>query len=195
MDFQDKLVNGPIPGENYTTDTKNFPWHRPPQYTHPDDAIEYAIKWILDDERSDGYMTMLEIGWSIVDVTQMFIMNGVGKGLWTFDMGLIIAGPVSHLLVIMARGYDIDFDLGIKKEDTAKTANLFKQMSKDNEAIVSALNQVLDPEDNDDDEEIEGGEDQQTQPSPEPTPEAAQAPQTGLGGAPAPSGAPEQGMM
>lgn len=112
-----KLLNGPIPGENYTTDTKNFPWHRPPQFTNLDEAIEHCIENIFDDERSDGLITMLQIGMSIMDVTQLILMGGIGKGLWSTDFAILMAGPVSNVLVLMARGYDIDFDLGIEAED------------------------------------------------------------------------------
>ena len=34
--------DGPIPGENFTSETKNYPWHRPPEITDYDEALEFA---------------------------------------------------------------------------------------------------------------------------------------------------------
>lgn len=197
MDISQKLLNGPIPGENYTTDTRNFPWHRPPQFTNMDDAIEYSIKYILDEERSDGYITLLEVGWSIVDITQMFIMGGIGRGLWTFDFGLLMAGPISHLFVIMARGAEIKYELGIKNPNKLPSAKLFKEMAKDNSDVVEALNKVLEPEE----EEAAGTPEAEGQEQPAPAGEqpATQPPSTGLGGMPQPTAGapsdPQQGVM
>lgn len=185
-DFNDKLMDGPIPGENYTTDTKNFPWHRPPQFTNLDDAVEYSIKWIMDEERADNYILMLQVGWTIVDMAQMFIMNGVGRGLWTFDMGLLMTGPIGHILIIMARGAEIDYELGTETGEKMPSLEYFRALARENPEIVDAMNEVLDPddlgEDNEEPDEQAGGE-----PTP-PEDVATQPPTTGLGGmAPAPS--------
>lgn len=132
MELSSKLLNGPIPGENYTTDTKNFPWHRPPQFTNLDEAIEHCIEHIFDDEKSDSFITMLQIGFSIMDVTQMLLISGVGKGLWSVDFAILMAGPVSNVFVLMARGYEIDFDLGIDPEDsTISSMPAFFNASRD----------------------------------------------------------------
>lgn len=191
-DLSEKLMNGPIPGENYTADTKNFPWHRPPQFTNTDDAIEYSVRYILDEERSDSYVTMIDVGWSVVDIAQMFVMDGVGKGLWTLDFGLLIAGPIAHLLVIMCRGDDVDFDLGIENPEKSPSAEYFKARARLNPDIVDALGKVLNPIDEDAtpesaslDREGNPNDPAQAAAGGEPTPPedvATQPPSTGLGG-------------
>ena len=35
-DFNPAQPSGPIPGENFTSDERNYPWHRPPEYTDTD---------------------------------------------------------------------------------------------------------------------------------------------------------------
>lgn len=115
-------INGPIPGANFTANTKNFPWHRPPQYTNMDDAVEAVMTRIFDDEYSSGFLTMLESGFTITQVTDLLVTSGIGKGMWTPDFAILLAGPVSHLLVIMAKGYDIDYDMGYEKNDRPITS-------------------------------------------------------------------------
>jgi hypothetical protein len=87
--------DGPIPGENFTSDTKNYPWHRPPQHTELDDAIEDAYKTLLEKNASVSVITLLELGVSAAQIADMFCTSGIGKGKWTVDYaslkGLIVA--------------------------------------------------------------------------------------------------------
>lgn len=139
MDFASKIMNGPIPGENFTTDTRNFPWHRPPQYTKLDDAIEACIKDMLDDEKSSSFLLQLQIGFSVVDVTQMIIMSGISEGKWTFDFGLLMAGPIAHVVVLMARGEDIPFELGTELETFPASKVLFDEIGKMNPQVTQSM--------------------------------------------------------
>jgi hypothetical protein len=105
--------DGPIPGENYTSDTKNYAWHRPPEFDDLDKAIDYIGKKLTKPEAAVGLLTMIEAGLPITDLTQTFIMSGIGDGKWTLDFGLLLAGPVAHIMQIMAKSYGIKFNLGL----------------------------------------------------------------------------------
>lgn len=104
---------GPIPGENYTSDTKNYPWHRPPEFTDLDEAIEASFKKLTGEEESISLLTMVEMGIDIATLTDMFVTAGIGAGKWTPDFAIILAGPVSHIIYLMAKGYGLDCDLGL----------------------------------------------------------------------------------
>ena len=60
-----------------------------------------------------GLLTMIEAGLPITDLAQTFIMSGIGNGKWTLDFGLLLAGPVAHIMVIMAKSYGIKYELGL----------------------------------------------------------------------------------
>ena len=111
-----KKFDGPIPGENYTSDTKNYPWHRPPEYDDLDKAIEYIGKRLTNQEYAVGVLTMLEAGIPIVDLTQMFLMSGVGACKWTLDFALLLAGPTAHIIQIIAKGYGLKPNMGFKMD-------------------------------------------------------------------------------
>lgn len=135
------VVQGPIPGENFTSDRKNYPWHRPPQHTDLDTAIEDVYKRLMGDEEvSTGVLTMIEMGTDISTVTDMIVHQGIGAGKWTPDFALLLAGPVAHIIYLMAKGYGLDPQLGWEPKRTVPTVGFFKQMKKINEASVrSAL--------------------------------------------------------
>ena len=144
-----RFFDAPIPGENYTTDTKNFPWHRPPEYTLPDDAIQWSIERLLDDEYSMDYMTMLEMGFTVSDVARMFCMAGIMNGKWSVDIALLIAGPIAHILRIMARGYEIDYEMGYEKAPSPSFKTL-KALAEagDNNTTEELAEDMLQQEDN-----------------------------------------------
>jgi hypothetical protein len=133
--------SGPIPGENYTSDTRNYPWHRPPEFTDLDKAIDMIAKRLLSEE-GHGAVVMMKAGMDIATITEMFLMSGIGAGKWTVDFALLLAGPVSHILCLMAEAYDIDYDLGIEDKRPKQTAAFLKEIQKDEEAKKLVLKQI-----------------------------------------------------
>ena len=109
------IIDGPIPGENYTSDTKNYPWHRPPEITDFNEAIDFSIKSLTDPEYGYPFMSILEAGYSISTATDIFVTQGVMDGKWTPDFALLIAGPVARTLDIMAKAYGIDAEMGAER--------------------------------------------------------------------------------
>lgn len=134
--------DGPIPGENFTSDTKNYPWHRPPEHTDLDKAIDDIAKKLLDEDSMVGILTMLENGVTIVDLTDMFLTSGIGAGKWTVDFALLLAGPTSHILYLMAKAYGIDCDLGIENKQKPMTKAFFDGFKIDEKKAAKVADQV-----------------------------------------------------
>jgi len=128
--MKDRLMDGPIPGENYTSDTKNYPWHRPPEHTDLDAAIEASFKQLTDEDNSVGLLTMIEMGMDIATITDMFVTSGVGAGKWTPDFAILLAGPVSHIIYMMAKAYGLKCDLGIYEEKRPPTKAFFEMKER-----------------------------------------------------------------
>jgi hypothetical protein len=128
--------SAPIPGENYTSDTKNYPWHRPPQFVDLDAAIEYiGQKFLEEEDVTISALTMMEAGIPITQLSQMYMMHGIMEGKWTFDYAILLAGPTAHILYILAGSYGIKADLGIDKKERNITVSLLKEMADIKETI------------------------------------------------------------
>lgn len=127
----DVAMTGPIPGENYTSDTKNYPWHRPPEHTDVDEAIEAAFEKLSSPEAAPGMLTMVEAGMTIATLTDMFLTSGMGKGKWTMDTALLMAGPVAHIMCLMCKSYGIKYDLGVKNKQKSTTVAYFNEIKAD----------------------------------------------------------------
>lgn len=188
--------DGPMPGENYTSDTRNYPWHRAPEITDLDEGIEACIKQLTQRETSIALLTMLQAGVTVVEATDIFVTSGIGKGKWTVDFALLLAGPVAHMIKLMAEGYEIKYDMGLEDKKMS-TIKFVKAKAIDPSKAVDVAEEIMEQA-----EEIkeqagaQPGADQMGQP---PMPEAPPAPkQGGFMSAPAPQAQPmpeEQGMM
>lgn len=170
------IPDGPIPGENYTSDTRNYAWHRPPDITDLDQGVEAAIKQLTKPDQATILLTMLEAGVSVVEATDIFLTSGISKGKWTLDYALLLAGPVSHIIKLMAETYDIKYDMGLEDKPRA-TINFVKAKAKDPAKAVDIADEIMDQKD-----EIVDKAQEQTPP---------EQPKGGFMGMPSP----EQGMM
>lgn len=128
--------NGPIPGENYTSNTKNYPWHRPPDHTKMDDMIVATMKQLTTREGTYGLLDSLEMGVSVVQAATMFVISGVGAGKWQVDHAILLAGPVAKIMQIMADGAKIKYQMGLE-DDPIKTTGYFKGKTEVDQESVS----------------------------------------------------------
>lgn len=110
--FTQPTFDAPIPGENYTSDTKNYPWHRPPEYTDYDEAIDYVLTLVSGEQQIASAMSLLDAGISLPTVVDMIITGRIANGYVGIDLGILIAGPVARFLEIMALSYDIEVSMG-----------------------------------------------------------------------------------
>lgn len=128
--------NGPIPGENYTADTKNYPWHRPPDHVNIDDMILASMKQLTTREGTYGLLDSLEMGISVVQAATMFVISGIGAGKWAVDHAILLAGPVAKIMQIMADGAKIKYQMGLEDEPK-KTIGYFKGHTEVDQESVS----------------------------------------------------------
>lgn len=136
-------MSGPIPGENYTSDTKNYAWHRPPEYTDLDKAIEAIGKKFMDEKNAYGILTMLEMGVDVASIVEMTLMSGIGGGKWTVDQALLLAGPTSHIICLLAKGYGVKYDLGLEDKKIMPTKAFFDGFKEvDKSKVHSAVSNI-----------------------------------------------------
>lgn len=95
-----KLFRAPVPGENLTVNSKNYAWHKPPQFPKYDDAFEFFVdEFFGNNERINSAAVMASFGINALSITQTLMLNAVGGGRISPDMSLLLAGPVYKTLV------------------------------------------------------------------------------------------------
>lgn len=138
-------MDGPIPGENFTSDTKNYAWHRPPDFTDLDEAIDWSIKKLGEKKAAYGLMTMLDMGMPIVAAARAFVLSGIGEGRWTPDFAILLAGPVARIMMTMGDAAGIKYDMGLTDSKPPTKVFLQKMMELKQSNVDKGI-EAVDPE-------------------------------------------------
>ena len=116
-----RLFNASIPGEEFTSDSRKYAWHKPPQYSNFDDAFEYFIDEVLgNNKRLLSAVLMAKNGFSAVALIQNLMVQSVGKGKISPDMSLLIAGPLYKTLVRLFDVHGEDYLTGFDSPEEIK---------------------------------------------------------------------------
>ena len=101
--------DGPIPGENYTEDVRNFPWHRPPENPDYVSTVEDALNRVARPQATGFIEAALSSGESVLDVVTGLMRIGVGKGYYSIDNAILAAGPVAKMVEVIADDLGLDY--------------------------------------------------------------------------------------
>ena len=119
---------GPIPGANFTSDTKSYPWHQPPEFTDINKALDMLSDKITEFKVANGLLTFVELGVPVYKVSQMILMQGVSEGKWTVDFALLLAGPLTRMIELICIGFEVEYDVGFEEDpEDFNTGTFFKQ--------------------------------------------------------------------
>tara|TARA_R110002073_G_scaffold7381_1_gene41955 strand:+ start:1791 stop:2372 length:582 start_codon:yes stop_codon:yes gene_type:complete len=110
-------LDAPIPGGNYTTDTRNYSWHRPPDLVDYDEAIGYLIEKIDEPEQIELVYAMLGIDAHITTVVTTILLQAISKGKIGIDLAILIAGPLARYIEISAKDVGIKYEMGVEDKD------------------------------------------------------------------------------
>lgn len=125
------INSGPIPGENFTSDTKNYPWHQPPEFTDVNKALDMLGKKLTDFKRANGILSIVEMGVPLTRVADMLLTAGIGEGKWTPDFALLLAGPVTRMIELICIGFEVEYILGFEEDpDDFETSQFFQENKK-----------------------------------------------------------------
>ena len=103
--------NGPIPGESLTADTRNYPWHRPPEITGFNEGVTRLIADMDDEREMQLIYSLLELEVPVAIITSNLLMRKIGRGVIPIDLAILMAGPVSRYVEILAKDNGLTADM------------------------------------------------------------------------------------
>ena len=129
-----KMFNGPIAGANYTSDTRHYAWHRPPEFNTFDESVEYVLKKFSKPQTMSTMASSMANGASILELTNFTVLTMIKEGSVTPDMGILVAGPIAKSLELIAEGQEINYERGWKQEPEITTPETMrKQMDEEDQ--------------------------------------------------------------
>lgn len=115
--------DGPIPGENYTSDPKNYPWHRPPDETDFVRIVDKTINAMATKEKTGLILSALDSGETILDFVTGTARVSVGNGRLPIDMAILAAGPIARYIESLAEAAGVEFERGWEQDPPILTAS------------------------------------------------------------------------
>ena len=102
--------DAPIPGQSLTDEPGKWPWDKPPEMTNPDDAYEYVVLKIeQDQDLKDDMLKFLMAKVPIESICNTIAFTGFAQGKWSPDIAEMIKFPLSAYFAIMAQenGFEV----------------------------------------------------------------------------------------
>jgi len=112
-----------IPGQSLTNDPENpQPFERSPEFTEMRDALEYIFVALTEEETYVQIMQEVANGYPIMDFVQVFLFEGFNNGKWNPDLMMLLAEPMTYMIMALAERIDIDYVIyrGEDLEDEAE---------------------------------------------------------------------------
>jgi hypothetical protein len=134
-----RVLNGPIPGESLTKESKSVPWEQPAKFSDPEKALEAHLNRLSNDGMIGDALKLMELGFPIKAMTESILTGAVMNGMHSIDISLIIAPVIQEYLVSMAKEAGIDYVTGFEKGKDNKErehlkAMIEKKLSQDTES-------------------------------------------------------------
>ena len=135
--------DGPINGESLTADTRNYPWHRPPEITGFNEGVTRLIKNMDEEREMQLIYSLLELDIPVAIITSNMLMRNIAKGIIPIDLAVLMAGPVARYIEILAKDNNVkaDMDTSIPGQQPITPTMLKLQMGS-----VEDLQDVLEEE-------------------------------------------------
>lgn len=112
-----QIPRAPIPGANYTSDTRNYPWHRPADIENYDEAVANTLNRLDTPSGASLVYSLLDLDMSIALVTSAMLQQAISKGVMHIDMAILIAGPVARGIEVFAKAHDLKYEMGADVDD------------------------------------------------------------------------------
>lgn len=112
-----QIPRAPIPGANYTSDTRNYPWHRPADIETYNEAVEHMLGRLETVSGVSLVYSMLEMEMPIATITNAMLLQSVSRGKLHIDMALVVAGPVARAIEIFAKRHGLKYEMGAEPDD------------------------------------------------------------------------------
>tara|TARA_E500000318_G_scaffold61076_1_gene56670 strand:+ start:2033 stop:2563 length:531 start_codon:yes stop_codon:yes gene_type:complete len=127
-----------IPGQSLTKEPKAYPWESPPQFTTPDEVMDYYFNKFEDDEVLFSLFAMLEAEIPVTTIVNSMIMGAFGEGMYNPDLGVIVAEDLGMLIMVIAEEAGIDYKIGNENKtlESIKTAARLKEALKEQKAAM-----------------------------------------------------------
>jgi hypothetical protein len=98
----------PIPGQSLTNDPESpAPFEKSPEFTTVNRSVEHIWDKLIEPETYQAVLGAVADGTPIMDLVQVMLYSGFQEGKWNPDLMLMLAEPVTYMIMALAERQDI----------------------------------------------------------------------------------------
>jgi len=122
-EVQQLPFDAPIPGQSFTSELGNRPWEKPPQYVTVEDAIDFYMQRINEDDFKQPLLDVIELGMPLTSIANALQISSVMEGKHTIDIGILVLPVIVELMSLMAENEGIKYTTGVEKKTNKDYSN------------------------------------------------------------------------
>lgn len=157
-ELQQIPFDAPIPGQSFTSELGNRPWEKPPQYATIEDAIDFYMQRINEEDFKQPLLDVIELGMPLTSIANALQLSSVMEGKHTIDIGILVLPVIVELMSLMAENEGVKYTTGVEKKDNEnysdteialavkKAKNTFKDVNTEDDMSIEDSEPVVEEE-------------------------------------------------
>ena len=140
------MFEAPVPGQSLTKEPGKYPWESPAQFNNIDEAMQHYMNRFQDEKVMFNLFSLMEAKVPITTIAESMILHGFAEGLYTPDVGLLVANDLMEILVGMAKEADISYEMGVRddmEEEYRRAGQLKAVMAEREKGDVPKVKEVI----------------------------------------------------
>jgi hypothetical protein len=126
-----------------TAEVGSRPWQNPPQYNTVEEALDFYIPRMTEENFNDQLLDIMEMGIPLTTIANSIQSAGVMEGKHTIDVGMLIMPVLIEMMAYIGDDAGIEYDTGTemrKDDDRISSSKIALAMKKMKERLPEELN-------------------------------------------------------
>lgn len=136
-------MNRPIPGQSLTSNPDElYPWESPPEFVRVNDALDYILDFLIEEENYTSIVGAIGEGIPISDVVQQIIYMGFSNGKWNPDMMMLLIEPLMYMIMSLCEKAGVQYTLYRGEEEDDKAEDIEGNLEQKTEDVRNLANLI-----------------------------------------------------
>ena len=114
----------PVPGESLTAELGSRPWQQPPEFSTVDEAAEYYVTQIANDDFAKSLIHTMKMGVPLTTIANSIQLVGVMEGKHSADVGILMLPIIMETMMLIGDSAGVEYDTGMASDKAIDDATL-----------------------------------------------------------------------